>query len=150
MAPATATPRRGLGGRVQEGARLLSFSSQQQHARTHHTRSSRAMAAAMALQVMAGGGCCCQRPVLGAGRRRLAVARAVASDAAAKVSEEEGKVRLGGSEVAVSKLGIGAWSWGDTTYWNDSEWDGTHCLINQSIELFKLVLFVLEKISSCC
>lgn len=109
------------------------------------------MAAAMALQVMAGGGCCCQRPVLGAGRRRLAVARAVASDAAAaKVSEEEGKVRLGGSEVAVSKLGIGAWSWGDTTYWNDSEWDGTHCLINQSIELFKLVLFVLEKISSCC
>uniref|UniRef100_A0A0E0LH27 NADP-dependent oxidoreductase domain-containing protein n=1 Tax=Oryza punctata TaxID=4537 RepID=A0A0E0LH27_ORYPU len=85
------------------------------------------MAAAMALQVVAGGGGCCQRPVVGPGRLRLAAlraARAVASDAAAaKVSEEEGKVKLGGSDVAVSKLGIGAWSWGDTTYWNDSEWD---------------------------
>ncbi|VAH30696.1 unnamed protein product [Triticum turgidum subsp. durum] len=30
---------------------------------------------------------------------------------------------LGGSGVAVTKLGIGAWSWGDTTYWNDFEWD---------------------------
>uniref|UniRef100_A0A0D3GM58 NADP-dependent oxidoreductase domain-containing protein n=1 Tax=Oryza barthii TaxID=65489 RepID=A0A0D3GM58_9ORYZ len=79
-------------------------------------------AAAMALQVVAaGGGCCCQRPVLGPDRRRRLVAAARAA-AAAKVSEE-GKVRLGGSDVAVSKLGIGAWSWGDTTYWNDSEWD---------------------------
>ncbi|KAK1303111.1 putative oxidoreductase [Acorus calamus] len=23
----------------------------------------------------------------------------------------------------VSKLGLGAWSWGDTSYWSDSQWD---------------------------
>lgn len=76
----------------------------------------------MALQVAGGVGCCL--PLLGRHPRRRAAFRppsAVASDAA--TVEEEGKVRLGGSGVAVTKLGIGAWSWGDTTYWNDSEWD---------------------------
>jgi hypothetical protein len=90
----------------------------------------------MALQVAGGVACCFPPPLPGGGRRhrqpRSAAAlgrpaRAVASTgAAAKVVEEgEGKVRLGESGVAVTKLGIGAWSWGDTTYWNDSEWDGT-------------------------
>lgn len=69
-----------------------------------------------------GGGCRCsfggRRAASGKAVRRLPVIRA----SAAKVEEEE-KVRLGESSVAVSKLGIGAWSWGDTTYWNDSEWD---------------------------
>ncbi|XP_050943973.1 uncharacterized oxidoreductase At1g06690, chloroplastic-like isoform X1 [Cucumis melo] len=38
---------------------------------------------------------------------------------------EEEKVKLGGSEVKVSRLGIGAWSWGDNIYWNNNsfEWD---------------------------
>lgn len=89
----------------------------------------------MALQVAAGVACCCPPPPLPCGGRRHPRAaalgrppRAVASSGAAAVVEEgEGKVRLGESGVAVTKLGIGAWSWGDTTYWNDSEWDGT-CL----------------------
>ncbi|OAY76232.1 putative oxidoreductase, chloroplastic [Ananas comosus] len=52
-------------------------------------------------------------------------ARAVASEsnATALRGAEEEKVKLGGSEVKVTKLGIGAWSWGDTAYWNDFEWD---------------------------
>uniref|UniRef100_A0A0D6QV87 NADP-dependent oxidoreductase domain-containing protein n=1 Tax=Araucaria cunninghamii TaxID=56994 RepID=A0A0D6QV87_ARACU len=36
---------------------------------------------------------------------------------------EEEAVKLGASQVEVTKLGIGAWSWGDTAYWNDSTWD---------------------------
>ena len=34
-------------------------------------------------------------------------------------------VQLGQSSVMVSKIGIGAWSWGDRLFWNDS-WDGTY------------------------
>jgi hypothetical protein len=81
----------------------------------------------MALQVAGGVACCCPPPPPGGGGRRTRCRppRAVASGAAAVVEEGEGKVRLGESGVAVTKLGIGAWSWGDTTYWNDSEWDGT-------------------------
>lgn len=37
---------------------------------------------------------------------------------------EDDKVKLGGSDLKVTKLGIGAWSWGDTSYWNNFEWDG--------------------------
>ncbi|KAL6570514.1 hypothetical protein OROGR_000064 [Orobanche gracilis] len=52
--------------------------------------------------------------------------RAVASDqgsvAAVRTTEGE-KVKLGGSELEVTKLGIGAWSWGDTSYWNNFDWD---------------------------
>ncbi|XP_057525934.1 uncharacterized oxidoreductase At1g06690, chloroplastic [Amaranthus tricolor] len=33
------------------------------------------------------------------------------------------KIKLGGSDLDVTKLGIGAWSWGDTSYWNNFEWD---------------------------
>ncbi|CAA6657948.1 unnamed protein product [Spirodela intermedia] len=33
------------------------------------------------------------------------------------------KVKLGGSDLKVTKLGIGAWAWGDTTYWNDLQWN---------------------------
>ena len=52
--------------------------------------------------------------------------RRVASEdfAAALRTEEEDKVKLGGSELKVTRLGIGAWSWGDTSYWNNFEWDG--------------------------
>ncbi len=34
-------------------------------------------------------------------------------------------VQLGKSDVRVSQIGIGAWSWGDTLLWNGS-WDGMH------------------------
>ncbi|KAI5066913.1 hypothetical protein GOP47_0017441 [Adiantum capillus-veneris] len=33
------------------------------------------------------------------------------------------KVRLGASDVEVTKVGIGAWSWGDTFYWNNGSWN---------------------------
>ncbi|RLN33870.1 putative oxidoreductase [Panicum miliaceum] len=77
----------------------------------------------MALQVAGGTGCVLLLPPLHR-RRALRSPRAVASDAApAAAREEDGKVALGGSGVAVTKLGIGAWSWGDTTYWNEFQWD---------------------------
>lgn len=51
--------------------------------------------------------------------------RAVASeDVLAVRTDDEPKVKLGGSDLKVTKLGIGAWSWGDTSYWNNFEWDG--------------------------
>ncbi|XVF58473.1 hypothetical protein PTKIN_Ptkin07bG0069300 [Pterospermum kingtungense] len=51
--------------------------------------------------------------------------RCVASEdfAASLRREAEDKVKLGGSELKVTRLGIGAWSWGDTIYWNNFEWD---------------------------
>lgn len=45
-------------------------------------------------------------------------------DFAALKSSEEEKLKLGASELKVTRLGIGAWSWGDTSYWNNFEWDG--------------------------
>ncbi|XP_010542710.1 PREDICTED: uncharacterized oxidoreductase At1g06690, chloroplastic [Tarenaya hassleriana] len=47
---------------------------------------------------------------------------AVASGDYAATAEEV-KVNLGGSDLKVSKIGIGAWSWGDTSYWNNFQWD---------------------------
>ncbi|KAJ4811418.1 NAD(P)-linked oxidoreductase superfamily protein [Rhynchospora pubera] len=71
----------------------------------------------MALQVI-GTGLCLLR------YRRDLRPRAVASSSeTSTTTREEDKVKLGGSDVKVSKLGIGAWSWGDTTYWNDFQWD---------------------------
>ncbi|XAR55543.1 Pyridoxine 4-dehydrogenase [Bertholletia excelsa] len=43
--------------------------------------------------------------------------------AAISTETGEGKVKLGGSELKVTRVGIGAWSWGDTSYWNNFEWD---------------------------
>ncbi|CAD6226877.1 unnamed protein product [Miscanthus lutarioriparius] len=37
--------------------------------------------------------------------------------------KERNQKRHCGSGVAVTKLGVGAWSWGDTTYWNEFQWD---------------------------
>lgn len=50
--------------------------------------------------------------------------RAVASEDVARLKVEEDKVKLGGSDLKVTRLGVGAWSWGDTSYWNNFEWDG--------------------------
>ncbi|KAH1197735.1 putative oxidoreductase, chloroplastic [Glycine soja] len=50
--------------------------------------------------------------------------RAVASEGSATLNTVvEEKVKLGGSDLKVSGVGIGAWSWGDTTYWNNFEWN---------------------------
>ncbi|XP_043701487.1 uncharacterized oxidoreductase At1g06690, chloroplastic [Telopea speciosissima] len=56
-------------------------------------------------------------------QRRVLRIRAVASEEFATLKAEEDKVKLGGSDLKVTKLGIGAWSWGDTSYWNNFEWD---------------------------
>ncbi|KAJ4839348.1 hypothetical protein Tsubulata_008287 [Turnera subulata] len=58
------------------------------------------------------------------GRKKPAFCRvrAVASQAVEKEGEEE-KINLGASDLKVTRLGIGAWSWGDTTFWNDFQWD---------------------------
>ncbi|ERM99262.1 uncharacterized oxidoreductase At1g06690, chloroplastic isoform X2 [Amborella trichopoda] len=76
----------------------------------------------MALQLSNLGFCVFQRR----GKKQLIKASS-ATDNVATVSKEEeereGKVKVGGSELKVTKLGIGAWSWGDTSYWNNFEWD---------------------------
>ncbi|KAL1202081.1 putative oxidoreductase [Cardamine amara subsp. amara] len=60
----------------------------------------------------------------GRGRFVRKLVRAVASsDSVAPTTSEESKVQLGGSELKVTKLGIGVWSWGDNSYWNDFQWD---------------------------
>ncbi|KAH7533690.1 uncharacterized oxidoreductase At1g06690, chloroplastic [Ziziphus jujuba] len=56
-------------------------------------------------------------------QRRAHRIRGVASEDFARLKVEEEKVKLGGSDLRVTKLGIGAWSWGDTSYWNNFEWD---------------------------
>ncbi|XP_010256244.1 PREDICTED: uncharacterized oxidoreductase At1g06690, chloroplastic [Nelumbo nucifera] len=56
-------------------------------------------------------------------QRRVQRIRAVASEEFASLKTQEDKVKLGGSDLKVTKLGIGAWSWGDTSYWNNFEWD---------------------------
>lgn len=62
-----------------------------------------------------------------ANRGRSRRARAVASEGSATLKKaevvEEEKVKLGGSDLKVTRLGIGAWSWGDTSYWNNFQWD---------------------------
>lgn len=49
---------------------------------------------------------------------------AAAESTSVGVKSSEDKVKLGGSDLKVTKIGIGAWSWGDTSYWNNFEWDG--------------------------
>lgn len=72
--------------------------------------------------------------------------RAMASESsvAVRIGEEE-KVKLGGSELKVTKLGIGAWSWGDTSYWNNFEWDGEllqprNCEKDLNFSLFSVLI----------
>lgn len=65
-------------------------------------------------------------------RSKVGAVRAVASDQGVKTVEVE-KVSLGGSAQQVTRIGIGAWSWGDTSYWNNFEWDGE---ISLSLSIF--------------
>ncbi|WVY92665.1 hypothetical protein V8G54_031753 [Vigna mungo] len=55
-------------------------------------------------------------------RIRATAAASEGSSTLNTVTEE--KMNLGKSDLKVTRLGIGAWSWGDTTYWNDLEWNG--------------------------
>ncbi|KAG6588549.1 putative oxidoreductase, chloroplastic, partial [Cucurbita argyrosperma subsp. sororia] len=57
-------------------------------------------------------------------RSRIYRPKAVASEDYGTLTSQEEKVKLGGSELKVTRLGIGAWSWGDNSYWNNFEWDG--------------------------
>ncbi|XP_022885878.1 uncharacterized oxidoreductase At1g06690, chloroplastic isoform X1 [Olea europaea var. sylvestris] len=58
------------------------------------------------------------------GRNKISTVKAVASgQESTVVKTDEEKLKLGGSELKVSRLGIGAWSWGDTSYWNNFDWD---------------------------
>nr|KJB35998.1 hypothetical protein B456_006G141600 [Gossypium raimondii] len=63
--------------------------------------------------------------------------RAVASEdfatTAALKTDTEDKLKLGGSELKVTRLGIGAWSWGDTSYWNNFQWDGCHIFVSGAL-----------------
>ncbi|XP_042453366.1 uncharacterized oxidoreductase At1g06690, chloroplastic-like [Zingiber officinale] len=88
----------------------------------------------MALQVCGAG--FSLLPPLG---RRAVISRAVAPESTTTKVEVE-KVNLGGSEVRVTKIGIGAWSWGDTAYWNNFQWDdrklkGAKAAFNASIDV---------------
>jgi hypothetical protein len=59
------------------------------------------------------------------GHSRVQRIRAVASDGSATTLKTvDDKVNLGGSDLKVSAIGIGAWAWGDTTYWNNFQWNG--------------------------
>ncbi|KAK8357517.1 hypothetical protein V6Z12_A05G422500 [Gossypium hirsutum] len=60
----------------------------------------------------------CKKP----NRIRAVASEDFATTAALKIDTED-KLKLGGSELKVTKLGIGAWSWGDTSYWNNFQWD---------------------------
>ena len=57
-------------------------------------------------------------------RTGIFTVRALGSKDFGTLTSQEEKVKLGGSELKVSRLGIGAWSWGDNSYWNDFGWNG--------------------------
>ncbi|GAU21586.1 hypothetical protein TSUD_131700 [Trifolium subterraneum] len=58
------------------------------------------------------------------GHSRVRRISAVASDGSATTLKTvDDKVKLGGSDLKVSAIGIGAWAWGDTTYWNNFQWN---------------------------
>lgn len=62
-------------------------------------------------------------------------------------TDEQDKVKLGGSDLKVTKLGVGAWSWGDTSYWNNFEWDGRiSLLLSFTFNLFLFGIQVVIKI----
>ncbi len=55
-------------------------------------------------------------------------------------------VQLGKSDLRVSQIGIGAWSWGDTLLWNGS-WDGMHSILPHSPLSVSVSLFVFLSLS---
>ncbi|XP_031739635.1 uncharacterized oxidoreductase At1g06690, chloroplastic isoform X3 [Cucumis sativus] len=84
--------------------------------------------------------CCCFFSINGGkGNNRVSPVR---PRAVAPNFEEEKVIKLGGSEVKVSRLGIGAWSWGDNIYWNNNsfDWD-VHVRLNKFRNSSRKVLF---------
>ncbi|GAB2242854.1 hypothetical protein Droror1_Dr00019629 [Drosera rotundifolia] len=78
----------------------------------------------MALQVGSCSSCCVQsRTSTARSRRHGSIRATVASEDYAVKTKEGEKVKLGGSDLVVTRLGIGAWSWGDLSYWNNFQWD---------------------------
>lgn len=75
--------------------------------------------------------------------------RAVASEDVATVKAGEEKVNLGASNLKVTKLGIGAWSWGDTSYWNNFDWDGVKNIILIKIECQFLAAYRFISVYEC-
>ncbi len=87
-------------------------------------------------------------------RRNFAVGGGGARSEASTVEAADQLVQLGKSDVRVSQIGIGAWSWGDTIIWNGS-WDGMHCILPHSPMSVSVSLFVFLSLSlfvdlSCC
>ncbi|KAK1280245.1 hypothetical protein QJS04_geneDACA014938 [Acorus gramineus] len=66
-------------------------------------------------------------------QRKTQMRRVSASESVSTLTGEE-KVKLGGSDLMVSKLGLGAWSWGDTSYWSDSQWDGMFLTHSENLD----------------
>lgn len=56
---------------------------------------------------------------------RVGRVRAVTSENLGTLKVEEETPKLGPSDLKVSRVGIGAWSWVDTSYWNEFDWNGT-------------------------
>ncbi len=87
-------------------------------------------------------------------KRNFAVGGGGGGGARSEVSTVEAAdqlVQLGKSDVRVSQIGIGAWSWGDTLLWNGS-WDGMHCTLSHSPLSVSISLFVDLSVVylSCC
>ncbi|XP_004499537.1 uncharacterized oxidoreductase At1g06690, chloroplastic [Cicer arietinum] len=58
------------------------------------------------------------------GHSRVQRIKSVASEGSSTLNKTvEDKLKLGGSDLKVTTIGIGAWSWGDTTYWNNFQWN---------------------------
>ncbi len=81
-------------------------------------------------------------------RRSFAVGGGVggARSEVSTVETADQLVQLGKSDVRVSQIGIGAWSWGDTLLWNGS-WDGMHCILPHSPLSVSVSLFVFLSLS---
>lgn len=71
-------------------------------------------------------------------RSRIYRVRAVASEDYGTLTSQEEKVKLGASELKVSRLGIGAWAWGDNSYWNNFGWDGKFQKLECGINAFEI------------
>ncbi|KAG0464782.1 hypothetical protein HPP92_018946 [Vanilla planifolia] len=55
--------------------------------------------------------------------KKALLVKAVAPEKVSTSRVEAEKLKLGGSDVKVTRLGVGAWAWGDTVYWNDFQWN---------------------------
>ncbi|MCO5550159.1 hypothetical protein L7F22_003641 [Adiantum nelumboides] len=90
------------------GAALLSKSSVHHHPQHHYGSKSKTLRVSQRFRAFS------TSPSTGA---------PTSSSSEATLQASFDKVKLGASDVEVTKIGIGAWSWGDTFYWNDGSWN---------------------------